>query len=104
MEQKLLEEKTALDAEINKINQSDVDFGSEVDDDVHEVEQNTVNRTLKVTLEKKLRDVLAALGRIADGSYGMCKYTHKPISEERLRARPTSSSSVDAKKLLTDEA
>ena len=80
------------------------DYGTEVDDDVHEVEQYTVNKTLEITLEKKLRDVNAALKRFDDDSYGICKYTGEKISEDRLRARPTSSSSVNAKKVLTQEA
>jgi len=104
MKAALLAEKEQLETELSRLHAADSDYGREVDDDVFEVEQNTVNKTLQVTLEKKLRDVLAALGRIENGTYGICKYTGKPISKERLRARPTSSSSVDAKKLLTDEA
>ena len=102
MKDALQKEKQQLDAELSKL--KEVSYGVEVDDDVHEVEENTVNQTLHITLEKKLRDVNAALERIENGTYGVCKYTGKPIDKERLRARPTSSASVDAKKLLTDEA
>lgn len=102
MKEKLLEEQGQLTTEVEQMNA--INYGTEVDDDVHEVEENTVNKTLKITLDNKLRDVKAALQRIDDGTYGICKYTGKPIDKERLRARPTSASSVDAKKLLTDEA
>lgn len=80
------------------------EYGDESDDNAHEVEQYTVNKPLEIVLEKKLRDVKAALKRMEEGTYGICKYTGKAIDERRLRARPTSSSSVEAKKLLTNEA
>jgi RNA polymerase-binding protein DksA len=35
-----------------------------------------------------LFEIDAALGRIADGSYGICEATGKPIPAERLRALP----------------
>lgn len=81
----------------------DVNYGDEEDDQVHEMEVLAVNKTLEVTLEKNLRDVNAALERMEKGTYGICKYTGEPISEKRLLARPTSSSSVEAKKVLTSE-
>lgn len=73
------------------------DYGDEEDDNVHEIEGFMVNENLKNQYEKELRDVRAALKRIEDGTYGICKYTGEKIDEKRLRARPTSSSSVQAK-------
>ncbi len=35
-----------------------------------------------------LREIDAALARIEDRTYGICEATHKPISEQRLRAQP----------------
>lgn len=80
------------------------DYGSEEDDDVKEVEAFMVNKPMQLVLEKKLRDVQKALTNLEKGTYGICKYTGEAIDERRLRARPTSSSSVAAKKLLTDES
>lgn len=54
-------------------------------------------------LGKELRDVKNALKRIEEGTYGIDKYTGEPIDEARLRARPTSTSSVASKKTLTQE-
>jgi RNA polymerase-binding transcription factor DksA len=79
-------------------------YGTEEDDDVKEVEAFMVNKPMQLVLEKKYRDIQKALKSIDQGTYGICKYTGEPIDERRLRARPTSSSSVAAKKLLTDEA
>jgi len=103
MKKLLLEEKTRLEGELGHIDHY-IDYGDDEEDNVQEVAESTVNQRLTDTLEKRLRDVLKALERIENGSYGICKFTGELISEERLRARPTSSSSVEAKKVLTDEA
>lgn len=79
-------------------------YGDEEDDNVQEIEQFTVNKPLEVILENKLRDVNAALERLEQGTYGICKYTGAPISKQRLIARPTSSSTIDAKKTLNQES
>jgi len=35
-----------------------------------------------------LKEIDAALQRIADHTYGICESTHKPIGKQRLRAKP----------------
>lgn len=111
----LTKEKEILEKELGRIakpnpNDSDdfdadfPDYGNEEEDNAREVADFTVNKTLEVTLEKKLRDVNAALKRIEENTYGICKYTGQAIDKKRLLARPTSSSSVQAKKVLTNEA
>jgi DnaK suppressor protein len=42
----------------------------------------------------QLRDIDAALQRIADGSYGSCEACGQPIAAERLAARPTARTCV----------
>ncbi|MEK7084453.1 MAG: TraR/DksA C4-type zinc finger protein [Patescibacteria group bacterium] len=79
-------------------------YGSEVDDDVLEVEEFTVNKPLEITLEKTLQDITKALDRLEKGTYGICKYCKNPIDENRLQARPTSSACVSCKKVLKEEA
>ena len=111
----LTDDKNRLEAELAKFTTKNPnvegdydavmpDYGNEEDENAREVADYSVNKTLEVALEKKLRDVNAALSRLKDGSYGICKYTGNPIEKKRLLARPTSSSSVDAKKTLTQEA
>lgn len=39
----------------------------------------------------QVRDVTAALDRLAEGSYGQCVRCHGPIAPERLAARPAAS-------------
>jgi RNA polymerase-binding transcription factor DksA len=38
--------------------------------------------------ENAIAEIEAALGRIRDGSYGICQVTGKPISPDRLKAIP----------------
>jgi len=43
-----------------------------------------------------IREIDDALGRIADGSYGLCRVTGKPINRERLEELPWTSYSIEA--------
>lgn len=96
--QKDLEKKLGLNADDGTESKGTFpNFGDEEDDNVHEIEGFMVNENLKTQHEKELRDVLSSLKRMKKGTYGICKYTGEKISEKRLRARPTSSSSVEAK-------
>lgn len=80
------------------------DTGTEEGENAAEVAQFADNLSLEQELEKGLKDVQSAIKALDDGSYGTCKYCKQPISEERLRIRPTSTSCVACKKSLTQEA
>jgi DnaK suppressor protein len=114
IEKKLIEMKADLEQELSRFSRPNPNkegdhiadfpqYGDSDEDNAREVADFAVSKSLEITLEKQLRDVDASLVRLKDGSYGICKYTNKPIDKKRLLARPTSSSSIDAKKLLTDE-
>ncbi len=79
-------------------------FGEGEDEDAEEVATYDANLQLVDTMESELRDIAESLIRIESGQYGICKYCNNPIDEQRLRARPTSSSCVACKKTLTQEA
>ncbi|MFA6522030.1 MAG: hypothetical protein WCT24_00305 [Patescibacteria group bacterium] len=79
------------------------DYGDSDDENASEVATYTDNLSLEHALERELRDVKTALKRISDKHYGMCKYCKAEITEDRLRARPTSTSCVACKKTLTQE-
>jgi RNA polymerase-binding transcription factor DksA len=42
----------------------------------------------------RLAEINAALGRLADGSYGTCERCGQPIGQDRLAARPAASQCV----------
>ena len=114
MKEILLKSKTELEEKLNayaRKSPSETDepdgtfpeYGDEEDDNVHEIEEFVVNQSLKAEFEKQLRDVDEALQRMEEGTYGICKYSGEKISEERLRIRPTSSSTVEVKKAFRSE-
>ena len=67
--------------------------GSNLDDE-HDPEGSTVAfereqlAGLRSRSQAHLRDIDAALGRLADGSYGRCEVCRGAIGDERLRALP----------------
>ncbi len=79
------------------------DYGDGEDESAMEVAEFENSLSLEYEIEKNLRDISAALGRISDKTYGIDKYTGELISQDRLRARPTSTTSVESKKTLTQE-
>jgi RNA polymerase-binding transcription factor DksA len=76
------------------------DYGSDEDENSAEVATFTTDLSVKEVLESSLRDIRAALDRLAKGTYGTCKYCGKPIDERRLLARPASSSCVQCKEAM----
>lgn len=104
----LLAEKSRLEKELaeftqkNPHNAADYDanfptIGDAEDENAAEVATYGDNLTLERTLESTLRDVNAALKRIEEGNYGICKYCGKPIDPKRLEARPASSACMECK-------
>lgn len=59
-----------------------------------------MERSLELRSRDRARKLIAkidaALGRIADGSYGYCEETDEPISLKRLEARPIATLSIEA--------
>ena len=101
-EKSQIKKKLALHKEHTKEDSEDTgDHNKE--DKIGQLQNMAMDESLETTLEKKLEDIEAALERLDEGSYGICKYTDEPIAKKRLLARPTSTSSVEAKKFLTDE-
>lgn len=115
MEEQLTSEKDKLTEELEEFahrnkkaagTDYEADFpnmGDKEDENAEEVATYTTNLTLERTLEGQLNDVDKALARIADGTYGICKYCGKEIDEKRLRARPASSSCIECKKGFKQE-
>jgi len=59
------------------------------------------NSQLAARQQKFIRDLEAALIRIENKTYGICRATGKLISKERLRAVPHATLSIDAKKSMS---
>lgn len=65
------------------------DLGREEGDSETETEQYIDNVAVESTLEQKLQDVIEALERVKDGSYGKCAECGEDISIDRLQAYPS---------------
>jgi DnaK suppressor protein len=79
------------------------EYGDDEDENAGEIAAYSNNLALEDKLEKEVRDITNALKRIEKNQYGKCRYCGQEISEERLRARPTSTSCIACKKTLTQE-
>ena len=64
---------------------------NEVADKLEELEDNTA---IVKQLDTQLKEVVAALGRIETGSYGVCEVSGEPIERERLEANPAARTSL----------
>jgi len=76
--------------------------GAATDQHLGDVATATFERELSETLEDNAGAVLAAidraLGRIEDGTYGICQRCGRPIAEERLEALPYAELCIDCKR------
>lgn len=118
IKQHLLDDKVKFEKELGLVeaknpNEADdltvqfPDFDVEESDEgssAAEVAEYELNLNVEADLKKAYRDTIAALKKIEDGTYGICKYCKKDIGEDRLRARPTSSSCVGCKKAILQES
>lgn len=71
------------------------DTGQEPDptDQADLMEQYSENTAILNDLELRYNDVIAALKRIEDGTYGVCEVSGEPIEEDRLEADPAARTS-----------
>ena len=115
MKKNLLDEKKKLENELSRFAHRNTkaksadydtdfpDYGDGEDENASEIATYSNNLSLESELEKALRDVMGALKRIEEGTYGTCKYCKTGVAEARLKARPTASSCIACKKTLTQE-
>jgi RNA polymerase-binding protein DksA len=73
-----------------------------VDNHLGDTATATLDREIDYSLEENSEHVLqaieAALGRIEDGTFGICATCGQPISEERLEAIPYATQCIDCRR------
>lgn len=95
---KLLMMKAEL---LNRVRQNQAEFGSREKFGGDEIDQTVANLDEHsfVLNQKRLRDQILeiefALGRIENGSFGVCEETEEPIEVERLLAIPWTRLSIE---------
>lgn len=70
--------------------------GEEADavDAADNIEELSINVPLVEELEKRYKEILAAISRIKEGKYGRDENTGEPIDVERLRANPAARTNI----------
>ena len=85
---KLLSEKSRLEKEIAESDKYPETGDDSMDDDAQETEELGNAKAAEVDSRKELEAVVAALDRIAAGSYGQCAQCGTEIDIDRLKAYP----------------
>lgn len=101
MKVKLLEEKTSLEGELAGVSKrrggdyksNFPDYGRGDEDNVTEFADYEASNATTEALEERLTGVIAALGRIDEGTYGVTE-DGETISENRLRANPSATTVI----------
>ncbi len=113
--ERLLEEIERLNSQMDDLGKRDLtrpghvevtypESGSNSEDDnAAEVTEYADELSIEARISSELRDAQDALKALDAGNYGVCKYCKKEIDEKRLEARPSSSSCINCKKILTQE-
>lgn len=70
------------------------DIGTDREDNASEVEQYSDNLPVEFALEKKLKDIISALKRMDNGTYGICENCNMEISLDRLKANPSAKTCI----------
>jgi DnaK suppressor protein len=92
----LVEERDALSAELDELTTvtrdpaATIGFGKRVGEGTNQA-IDRIERVGQVdALSKKLADVIRALAKLQEGTYGICDRCGDTIPDERLEARPSS--------------
>jgi RNA polymerase-binding protein DksA len=106
---RLLAERTRVAAEMQALEEdlshSMEDAVDEDGNDSHMADSatETLDREIEQSLEDNAEHLLAsidaALGRIDDGSYGLCERCGSPIAQQRLEALPYATKCIECKRL-----
>jgi DnaK suppressor protein len=72
--------------------------GDHIADSATETYMRELDNGLEENAEHVLAEIESALGRIEDGTYGLCVNCGKPIAEERLEALPYATLCIDDKR------
>jgi RNA polymerase-binding transcription factor DksA len=99
---RLEEQLIAITAELNTIgNHNELTDDWETKPDTEELSEADINNeadaveeynersSTLAALETEYRDIKRALGKIANGTYGICEISGTPIEEARLEIKPT---------------
>lgn len=91
----LVERSRELQKKLNRINESQRKTHSRGEDQAIERENDEVVDTLGENIREELKLIDNAIGKIEDGSYGICSNCGEKIAKERLQALPYTGLCID---------
>lgn len=104
LKEKLIAEKKQLEDELGKFATKTAegeyktgfpdDVGNEQGENAIEVEEYTDKLALEQSLETQLKDVIDALAKMEDGTYGKDEKTGEDIDVNRLQAYPAARTNI----------
>jgi DnaK suppressor protein len=89
----LEEERSSLEAQLAELGygeQGKIEYDANFADTSQVTAERSEAEALANQLKEALDDVLKALRKIEQGTYGICERCGQPISEARLEAKPAS--------------
>lgn len=101
VKQNLMEMRRLVLQEVNESLSTYREMGEEALPDISDVSATAYSRDVLLNLgenqRQKIRDIDAALERIANGEYGVCVRCEEEISPQRMRVRPFSRYCIECK-------
>lgn len=94
---KVVHQMTELGADESGELTGAVDYGDAFADGGAATAERTEVLGLVESLKQRLDDIDAAMGKIDDGTYGVCENCGRDIGTDRMEFRPTSTYCVDCK-------
>jgi DnaK suppressor protein len=99
--ERLLRLRKEVLQEVNNALAASKELGQDGVADLGDMSANTYHRdillNLSETQRQKIRDIDAALERVAKGQYGICLRCDEPIAPRRMEVRPFSRYCIDCK-------
>jgi DnaK suppressor protein len=99
----LEDERHSLEEQLQELGHGDggkVEYDSNFADSSQVTAERGEAEALAAQLQDSLSDVVAALKKLDEGTYGICERCHKPISAARLEAKPASAYCIDCASAL----
>jgi len=111
---KLLSEKKNIESQLSefaiKDNAKSYDFntkrenlGFSPEDDALEEENFLRNIVIEQALEQRLKEIMEALAKIDNQTFGICERCHKPIEEAKLEVNPASDFCISCNKIVSKQ-
>lgn len=90
--ERLSEELEAIEEHLPEVEQISLDASGGYDEDLADVASDTFEREKGIAIEHSVQELLEqvedALGRIEEGTFGICEACRQPIHPDRLKALP----------------